>query len=329
MALPRAQGDCQGRHPVRARRGVHRGPQAAHGGEARGPHGGSQRRRGAGSAGALRVAVLHGHGLLGDGHDEHYQGDAQHDQPRAVPAAAVDVPHGEALFRGAQPVHAARGDRRGAAHRQGGVPHQPRQGPGFDRADPRRGEGALPGAQDAGQHAQVRHPLLQQLHRARGHQEQGPHLPVPREQVRHGQPHRLLQRRAHVALRGGAAAAGGGAPRLLRHGGGTAQERGRHGERGAGAAGSGGGGRQGGGHAGQAQARLVGIRRGGGRGCGRGGRRRRREREEVQEEEEEEEPRGGRGRGDAREEEEEGQVARVGRDRRARGRGGGLVRQEA
>ena len=79
---------------------------------------------------------------------------------------------------------------RRAPHLARRLADQPGQVSRVDCADPRCREGALPRAQDARQHAQVRPHLPLILHRPRRRQEQGPHLALPRQQVLHRRAHR-------------------------------------------------------------------------------------------------------------------------------------------
>jgi len=65
------------------------------------------------------------------------------------------------------------------------------------------------GPQDQGQHPQVRPHLPLVLHRARQAAQQGPHLPLPRQQVLHRVQDRRLYGHRHVGVWGEAQGAGG------------------------------------------------------------------------------------------------------------------------
>mmetsp|Transcript_72401 Transcript_72401/g.234246 ORF Transcript_72401/g.234246 Transcript_72401/m.234246 type:complete len:297 (+) Transcript_72401:669-1559(+) len=277
MALPGAGEDRHGQHRVREGLPGHPRARQLQAGEHRGAGGGLWRGGGRGG-GPEGHEDVHGPGHRRDGHAEHRPLRRRGHQAGDHAEDLARVPQGQDGPRGAEPLHAHWGDHRRPAHLARGQPHEPRQVPGLHGADPGRGEGALPRPQDQGQHAQVRPHLPLVLHRPGAAEEQGPHLPVPRQQVLPGLAHRLLLRRGLRDLRREAPRPGRGAVGLPHGGHDAPQEHRGHA-----------GGDQGGPEAPEEEEEEGGGQGGGcGRGRGRGGGRR-----GGQEEEEE----GGRGRG--------------------------------
>ena len=122
------------------------------------------------------VAAQHGHGLLARRHGQHHGLHRAHGQARRVPRAAPPLPRRQDGDGRAEPEHAHRRDGPPRARLQGGLAHEPRQVPASTVQILGAREGALPRAQEEGQHAQVRAHLPLLVHRPRGREEQGPHL---------------------------------------------------------------------------------------------------------------------------------------------------------